>query len=154
MGIKRGLVCLYGSLGCKRQKSDNWRYKMKKIAILIGLGLILATAVVLWAQRQPNDLRPASGFYGHITYNGCNCYQGVYVFIMPEGGNTWTRYRIQRCGGDPGYTTYGQEPEKWIQGWYYLKMDVPTGGGCEDDAMVHVWHSGMEEQRVDFVLDY
>ncbi len=127
---------------------------MKKIAILIGLMLILAVAAALWAQRQPDNTRPASGFSGHITYAGCDCNQNDGVLILPEGGSTWTRYRIQRCGGDPGYTTAGGTQEKWFQGWYYLKMDVPTGGGCEDDAMVHVWHSGMAEQEVNFVLDY
>jgi hypothetical protein len=154
MGIKRGLVCLYGNLGYKRRKSDNWRYKMKKIAILIGLGLILATAVVLWAQRQPEGGQPYSGFYGTITYNGCACYYGDGVQIRPDNSTQWTRYQIQRCGGNPGYTTRGQTPEVWIQGWYSVKMDVPTHNGCTDDGMVHVWHSGMADQEVNLVLDY
>ncbi len=121
--------------------------------MLLGLALVLATAVIIWAQRQPDDHQPYSSFYGTITYNGCSCNLNDYVCIKPEGSTECYDYRIQRCGGNPGYTTIGQNPQTLIQGWYYVSVEVPTGGGCQDPVVLHVWHSGMAAQEVNLEVN-
>jgi hypothetical protein len=124
---------------------------MKKAAILIGLLVILASVVAIWAQPEPMNQQPASAFYGTITYSGCTCDQNDSVCIQPDGGKCYY-YRIQRCGGNPGYSTMGQSPEKLMQGWYTVTVLVPTHNGCETDYPIHIWHSGMAAQEVNLTV--
>ena len=121
---------------------------MKKIAILIAVVLVLVVAVFVWAQRQPDNLQPSSSFYGTVTYHGCICNQDDHVYFRPEGSTVRYEYRLQRCGGVPGYTTVAQVPEKLIQGWYYAGVVIPTHNGCQTNSEVRVWHSGAAPQEV------
>jgi len=122
---------------------------MKTRVIIIGLLITAACVAALWAQRDPDSGQPYSAFYGNITY-GCECgHWHDHIAIINVATNDSFDYTVAKCGGTPGYTTWGGNPEQLIQGNYRLHMVCETYYGCLECPQVQVSHSGMVDQQVD-----
>lgn len=125
---------------------------MKTRVIIIGLLIVVACVAALWAQREPDSGQPYSAFYGYISY-GCQCAGWPdHIAIINVATNDSFDYTVAKCGGTPGYTTYGGSPEKLIQGNYRLHLVCPTIFGCQTCPQVTVYHSGMVDQQVDLSI--
>jgi len=121
---------------------------MKIRVFIIGLAIVIAGVVALWAQRNPDESQPASPFHGNISY-GCQCgHWHDHIAIINVATNDSFDYTVAKCGGTPGYSTIGGNPEELIQGNYRLHMVCETYYGCIECPQVQVWHSGMADQEV------
>ena len=121
---------------------------MKKIAILVSLALILALAVVLWAQRDPEVPSPYSKFYGHIYYSGggCACRLDDYVFIQRVSDQARWEILVTSCGANGAvWSTEAIFPT----GQYYIWGMFSWQSGCDSTNTVFVNHNGNYNQEVD-----
>jgi hypothetical protein len=124
--------------------------KMKAKIIFLALFLATCLAVSVWAQA-PQDPGVYGGFYGDIHYQNCTCNMADQVKIQSTSGGQAYLYYIERCGGNPGYTTAHGSPSTFIPGNYYISAALHEGSDCDHTYVQMVQH-GYADQKVDLTV--
>jgi hypothetical protein len=91
------------------------------------------------------------GFNGTVTYKDCTCNTADKARIQPTSGGQAYEYNLARCGGTPGYTTQGGNPETFAPGTYYVSVVIHTGSDCDHTFVQYVNH-GTAWQTVDLTV--
>jgi hypothetical protein len=121
---------------------------MKKLAIIIGLAVILAAAIALWAQQDPDMPTPMSKFYGHIYYSGgsCGCRSDDFVFIERLPDHSRWEIQVQSCGTNGA--EWSTEPI-FPSAQYYIWGVFSGYSGCDSTKNLLINHNGSYDQEVD-----
>jgi hypothetical protein len=119
---------------------------MKAKIFFVALLFIVFSAATLWA--GPDNSEKHGGFYGTVTYVNCTCDTYDRVSIEPASGGDPSLFYLERCGGQPGYTT---SPTTFVQGYYYIGIVKHQGSDC-DHTFVQLVQHGSFDQEVNLTI--